>query len=327
METTAYVSNIQRFSVHDGPGIRTVVFLLGCPLRCKWCQNPETLKNIPQVMVNHEQCRRCGTCIKGCSQSAISIDKQGNIQIDRKKCIGCLNCIEKCPFEVLEASGKEYTINQVFDEVIKDKVFYNNTGGGLTISGGEPTMSPEFTRELLKICKDNGINTAIETCGYSSWERFEKILEVTDLFLYDFKVFDSEKHKKWTGVDNKCIKENLNEIVNLGKEVIIRIPLIPKVNDDKEEFTRMISYIKSLNKIKEIHILPFHQVGSSKYKMIDEEYELKDLDENNSENVDKCKEIAEKHGFIVSVGGSGSKKNKDFTDKITKRKKSFIYDI
>lgn len=323
----AYISNIQRFSVHDGPGIRTVVFLLGCPLRCKWCQNPETINAKPGLMMNHQLCSGCNACVNICPGKAISRDASGRIITDRENCCGCWKCNNECYFQARQLTGKLYTVEDVFKEIRKDEVVYKNTGGGVTLSGGEPTLHTDFCFQLLEKCRNYGIHTAIETCGYTDWENFEKLLKVTDLFLYDLKLLDGIKHKNWTGVDNAKILGNLKSLVKASADIIIRVPLIPGVNDDVEEFAGMMSFVKGLGSISSIHIMPFHQIGSSKYEMIGADYQLKDLKEQNKENVDKCAKIAADMGFRVSIGGAGFKEEAKAVLKSTPTRSSFLYKV
>ena len=306
-DLTAYVSNIQRFSVHDGPGIRTTFFLLGCPLRCKWCQNPETINPTPQIMMNHQLCARCGACIEACPADAIHVDENGAIITDLRVCSKCFACVKSCNFSAREVTGKSYSVDDLFGVLIRDEEFYRTSGGGVTASGGEPLLQPDFCKQLFYKLKASGIHTAMETCGYAGWGSFEKILDITDLFLYDIKLLDGKKHEKWTGKNNDIILANIKKLSGLGKQIIIRIPLIPGVNDDDEEFRAIVDFVKSLKTIEEIHILPFHQIGSSKYDMIGRDYELSDLDVENSENIDHCENIARQAGFRVSVGGAGFK--------------------
>lgn len=299
-----YVSNIQKFSVNDGYGIRTIVFLLGCTLNCKWCQNPETLINKPTLMFAADLCKGCNRCRGVCPKGGPQILENGVLVLNRGQCINCFQCAETCPYEALKLSGKELTVGDVLKEVLKDKVFYKNTGGGLTVSGGEPLMQIGFTEELLKRVKQEGIGTCIETAGNVPWVNFEKVLPYTDLFLYDVKFDDADLHMEWTGCDNRLIQENLEKLVMTDKEVIVRIPLIPDVNDGLE-FKRIIDRITEMERIKEIHILPFHQLGSSKYDQMGMEYTMGDCREDNEEMVRECERYAIAKGFRVSVGGSG----------------------
>jgi len=285
-----YVSNIQKFSVNDGYGIRTIVFLLGCTLKCKWCQNPETLENKPTLMFVADLCKGCNRCRKVCPNG--------------EQCISCFQCAEACPYEALKLSGREMSAEQVLNEVMKDKVFYKQSGGGVTISGGEPLMQVDFTAEILRLIKKEGIGTCIETAGNVPWLNFEKVLPYTDLFLYDVKFLDPQLHTKWTGCSNRLILENLEKLVRFDKEIIIRIPLIPGINDGPE-FRAIIDRVSEFESIKEIHILPFHQLGSSKYEQMGMDYSMIDHREENDEMVRECEQYAIKKGFRVSVGGSG----------------------
>lgn len=320
---TALVSNIQKFTVHDGMGIRTTVFLLGCPLRCKWCQNPEAIKGTPDIMMSHELCTNCGACIAACPENAIYVGEDGKICTDWGKCTTCFECVKECYFKAREKTGTPYSVDELYDELVKDEEFYKTSGGGVTISGGEPMMSADFVQELFTKLKGRDINTAIETCGFAPWRCFETIFDVTDLFLYDIKLINSEKHKHWTMADNELILRNVRKLAEMGKQIIIRVPLIPDVNDGDKEFANIVTFAKSLKGVDELHILPFHQVGSSKYESVDLKYEMADWKEENAERIEKCKVMAEKMGFRVSVGGTGFRVDRD--SHVTR--KGYIYNI
>jgi pyruvate formate lyase activating enzyme len=220
--------------------------------------------------------------------------------------------------------GKSYTVEDCFEEILKDKVFYRNTGGGVTLSGGEPTLYPDFLIRLFELCKEEGIHTAIETCGYTSWKSFEKIAGSIDLFLYDIKVIDPEKHRVWTGVDNRLILRNAQKLARMGKKMIVRVPLVPGVNDGEEEFRRIAEFAKSLETVKTMHLLPFHHIGQSKYETLDMEYAVSDLAEPNQGTIRKCRRIAEEVGLRVNIGGSGFVSESPETDE-TPRESFFIY--
>lgn len=300
-----YISNIQRFSVHDGPGIRTLVFFLGCPLRCKWCQNPENLKAQPQLTYNRQDCIGCGECLKVCPQDAISVDQKGRIQTDRNRCEACGRCVEVCFPGARSICGTSYTVEGCFKEILKDRVFYRNSGGGVTLSGGEPTMYPDFVSRLLELCQEEGIYTAIETCGHTNWKSLERVARFTDLFLYDIKAIDPEKHRRWTGVDNRRILSNARRLARMKKKMIVRVPLIPGVNDNEQEFRRIVEFAKSLETVKTMHLLPFHHIGKSKYETLDMDYAVNKLKEPDEKKIEKCRQIGEQYGLRVDIGGSG----------------------
>lgn len=299
-----YVSNIQKFSVNDGYGIRTIVFLLGCTLRCRWCQNPETLFPKPTLMFNEDLCKGCNGCKKVCPKGGPNFINNSPAILDMSQCIKCFHCADRCPYEALKVSGKEMTSEQVYHEVMKDQVFYRQSGGGITISGGEPLMQIDFTAEILRLVKQEDIGTCIETAGNVPWEYFEKILPYTNLFLYDIKLRDADLHKKWTGSDNLLILSNLEKLAKRNREIIVRVPLIPDVNDGKE-FKNIIDYIVEMNSMKELHILPFHQYGSSKYNHMGLCYSMSEWKENDVYMINECQQYAESKGLRVSVGGSG----------------------
>ena len=253
MKTTIF--DIARNSYVDGPGIRTTVFFKGCNLRCAWCHNPESQSVKPQIMFYRNKCTGCGKCKEKCPNAF-------------EKCDLCGKCTIYCPHDAREICGKEYTVDEVLKEIIKDKSFYEASGGGVTFSGGECMLQIDFLEEILKECKKNGIHTAVDTAGHVPYDKFERILPYTDLFLYDVKCFDSEKHRKYTGVGNELILENLKRLLNAGKAVWIRIPIIPTVNDASEEMQKINEYIFSCGKPEKIELLPYHAMGEHKYTAI-----------------------------------------------------------
>jgi len=302
MERRALISNIQKFCTYDGPGIRTVVFFMGCPLKCKWCQNPENLKAGPVMMFDREKCVSCGACISACENNAVKRNENGQIEFARSLCCGCGRCLEYCYHMAREICGSSRTVADVYQEVMKDEVFFRNTGGGITLSGGESTLYPNYVKELLEKIKEKGIHTAVETCGYCKEEHLKMIMDSVDLFLYDFKLYTNELHKKWTGQENKLIKQNLEYLVKHEKDIVIRIPLITGVNDG-EEFEKILHYLGQYPSIKMIHIMPFHQLGQSKYELSDTSYEMSEWKECTMEAAAKCEKKALKKGFLINVGG------------------------
>lgn len=245
-----FVSQIQRFSLHDGPGIRTTIFLKGCNLRCKWCHNPESQLAQKQMMYYKDKCIGCGKCAEVCPHQL-------------KKCDFCGKCELYCPADARKVCGKEYSVDEVFSEIAKDKMFYENSGGGATFSGGECMLQIDFLYEILKKCKENGIHTAIDTAGNVPWEYFERVLPYADLFLYDVKAISDELHKQGTGVSNKLILENLLRLS--GKcDIIVRIPIIGGFNDDNAEVKKIAEFLKKIKCIKK-ELLPYHSMGEHKY--------------------------------------------------------------
>ena len=265
------IFNIQHYSIHDGPGIRTNVFLKGCPLRCLWCSNPESQQQVPQLMFRADRCTGCGACISSCPVSAISLVDQ-RVQNDRSLCTGCGACVAVCPNEAREIIGTTATAGEVFDEVAQDKLFYAKDGG-VTLTGGEVLAQPAFASAILQLCRQAKIHTAIETCGFADWAALKEVLQYTDLVLYDLKEMDPEFHKKYTGVDNSRILENLKKIDDqMDLEIWVRVPLIPGCNDDKENLLATARFVKeNLHKCTQIHLLPFHRLGEGKYEQLENE--------------------------------------------------------
>jgi len=252
---TATIFDIERNSYVDGPGIRTTVFFKGCNLRCAWCHNPESQSPKPQMMFFKNKCTGCGKCKEKCPNHLES-------------CEICGKCTLYCPHDAREICGKEYTVDEVVREILKDKAFYEASGGGVTFSGGECMLQIDFLEDLLKECQKNGIHTAVDTAGYVPFEQFEQILPYTELILYDIKCFDSEKHKQYTGVGNELILENLKRLLATDKSVWIRIPIIPTVNDTEEEIRSIRSFLLSCGTPEKVELLPYHAKGAHKYAAI-----------------------------------------------------------
>ncbi len=263
-ELSAVVTNIQRYCVDDGEGIRTTVFLKGCPLRCVWCHNPETYSAIPQLMHRKEKCTACGRCVTVCPERARTVFPDGAVT-DREKCTVCGKCAEVCPACACEVCGKEMTVSEVIAIAARDKIFYETSGGGLTVSGGECSMHPEFTLALISAAKERGIGAAVETCGYGKSEFFLEALRLGVSFLYDIKEMDPEKHKRLCGVSNGLILSNLEMLMGAGADITIRIPLIPGVNDSDEEISAIAEFLK-VNRLKyrTAQIMPYHPLGTGK---------------------------------------------------------------
>ena len=303
------IFNFQRYSIHDGPGIRTLVFLKGCPLRCIWCCNPESQTLVTEIEFHHQLCTQCGKCITACPTGAINSDLLllSAPKIDPSKCQHCGACVDVCPSGALKRIGEWYTPEQVMHEVLKDAAVFRRSGGGVTLSGGEPMSQPEFTYEVLKACYEHNIHTALETTGAVRWNLYEKILPVTDLFLYDLKHMDSRIHEKLTGVPNQQILENAHRISQSGKDVIVRIPFIPGINTDEQNLSALAEFTASIKPL-EIHLMPFHQLGKDKYERLGLPYSLKyhpSLNElaDGAELLDNARQILAKNDIPVFIGG------------------------
>lgn len=296
------ISNIQRFSTKDGDGIRTTVFFKGCPLRCKWCHNPETFSQGFDVMYNSENCTLCGRCVAMCKKGAIKIE-QGKLITDTSKCISCGECADCCYYNAREISGKSLSADEVSAMIAKDIPFYNESGGGVTFSGGECMLYPDYLLKLLTFCKSRRIHTAIDTSGFVRWESFEKVLPYTDIFLYDIKAFSTDLHEKLTGAPNHLIWENLEKLAERKANINLRIPVIEGCNADLEELERIAEKTEALG-IKKVNILPYHDMGKYKYTKLNMDYEGDSMKTPTQKKLDEIKKIFENHGFTdVKIGG------------------------
>ena len=298
------VINIQKCSIHDGPGIRTTVFFKGCPLNCIWCHNPESKAYNKDVLYNEEKCKKCETCIKCCPENAI-YSEDNKVCLDRSKCSHCETCLDYCLNSAREVVGKEYTIKDLVKEIEKDRMFYEESGGGVTLSGGEVmTQNIDYIERLVKILYEKGISVAIDTCGYAKYEAYEKILPYVDVFLYDIKLMNNQKHILFTGKDNNLILENLIKLCNNNANVNIRIPLIDGVNvdDGNKEVKEIISFLKALN-IKKVNLLPYHNIGMHKYKKLDINYDESKMDRPSDKKLEEIKNLFAAENFDTSIGG------------------------
>ncbi|AOT69807.1 glycyl-radical enzyme activating protein [Geosporobacter ferrireducens] len=299
-----FIFNVQHYCIHDGPGIRTNVFLKGCPLRCLWCQNPESQSTRKQLFFLSENCSTCGRCVSICPNQAVII--QGNkIKTNRLLCKTCGQCVDVCSREARSIVGEYITAGEVFRKIEQDKIFYQGSGGGVTISGGEPFAQPEFTKSIIKLCRDAQIHTAIETSGYARWEVIQEILQYVDLVLYDIKHMKSSDHKQLTGVYNELILENAKKIHHdLKVPLIARVPIIPGYNDSLENIRETGEFVSSqLGKSVKVHLLPFHRLGESKNERLECRAGSFDSSPPSEVHMDKLKKIIETFGLNVQIGG------------------------
>ncbi len=309
MNPSAMVTNIQKFSVHDGPGIRSLIFTKGCPLRCLWCANPENIHFGPDLMLFPDKCIGCKRCVDICPQNAITIarntDGKEYIQSHRELCIRCGACAKVCFSQSRVLKGEVLSCEQVEKKVDKDLPFYKNSGGGITFSGGEPLLHPQFIARIAKHYREKGLSTAVETCGFVPWENFEIVLPWVDWFLFDIKFIDSRKHKKYCGQENQPILENLQKLSRDGRcRIVIRIPIIPGVNDDKSDLALTGAFLgKRKDRLTGVHILPYHNYGTSKYDALGVPYQLSALESPTDEYMQQIRGTLEQYGLKVQIGG------------------------
>lgn len=296
MSNTGKIFNIQKFSTHDGPGIRTVVFLTGCPMHCIWCSNPESQAVSGAIFWDERKCIGCGLCEQSCPYGIVP-----GMQGTDRKCIRCGECVKHCPSTALERMGEDMTVEKVMEAVKRDKAFYEESGGGITISGGEPLLQPEFVTALAKEIKREGYHLAIETTGYADWEAADRVFELCDLVLYDMKHMDSEQHKKYTGVSNERILENAYLAAEKGFPLIYRVPLLGGINANMENMEALGEFAVRTG-VKEIHLLPYHTYGEHKYKLLRSRYQC-DAYRPDEDEMNKIRNLLEKKGLTIKTGG------------------------
>ena len=295
------IARIERGAVHDGPGVRTVLFLKGCPLRCVWCHSPETQSVVPQVLLYPDRCLACGACETTCPYHAAG-PRFGPAGIDRAQCAVCGTCTDVCPTAARMLSGRPMSVDAVLAELLADRIFYDQSGGGVTLSGGEPLMQPRFTLALLERCRRERIHTAIETCGLAETCTLLKAARLTDLFLFDLKIADDERHRRVTGRSNRRILANLAALAAVHPQVRARIPIVPGINDDTDNLEALGTLLAQA-RIGGVDILPYHRAGVAKYERLGRPYPLRDIEPPSAEALDASARTLRAHGLAVHIGG------------------------
>ncbi len=299
------IFDIRKYTLHDGPGVRTTVFFKGCPLSCLWCCNPESQASRPELVWVAERCLGCDLCLAECPADALKTSDAGAKVVDRERCERCGRCAERCPGDALNLFGRRVTVEAVLAEVTRDALYFEGSGGGLTLSGGEPMAQPDFAAALLWRYKheEKGESTAVETCGHVEWPVFERLAADVDLFLYDIKHMDPAEHRRLTGRDNRLILENARRLAQAGRALVIRLPLIAGINDHRENLEATADFALSLAGVTRVDLLPYHRLGEPKYRRLEREYALGKLPSLPEERVAQVRQILEKRGLEVRVGG------------------------
>lgn len=297
-DRTGLVFDIQRFSIHDGPGIRTTVFMKGCPLRCRWCSNPESIKPYPEIMTFDVRCNKCNKCLDVCSPGAIEIGE--TIKIDRSKCNLCMECVKVCYPAAIKVAGQYMSVEEVVEEVEKDRLFYQNSGGGVTVSGGEPLFQWEFVAALFKECQERHLHTTLDTTGCAKWPAIEQVLKYTDLVLYDIKHMDPLRHRDKTGRSNALILNNAKKVARETR-TWLRFPVIPGYNDSESNI-RQLSEFGLACGVEKVCLIPYHRWGEGKYKRLGRKYLFGGIEPPTSDHIDEVRRTIESHGLTVTIG-------------------------
>jgi pyruvate formate lyase activating enzyme len=299
---TGKIFDIKKYAIHDGPGIRTTVFFKGCPLSCGWCHNPEGLSRTTQRVYRVERCIGCMECVKACPNNALTAKENGPKWL-AANCAYCKTCARACPAQTLEFIGKTMSVKDVVTEIVKDTLFYDESRGGVTFSGGEPLMQPSFLMKLLKACGDLDLHRTVDTCGYADTRTLLKVATHVELFLYDLKHMDPEKHYSYTGVPIDMILTNLKRLSRQGARIIIRLPVIPGINNDGENIERTGTFLSSLASVNQVNILPYHRAAEAKYKNLGVKYKAADIKRPDRDHLESIARQLEKYDLQVNIGG------------------------
>ena len=302
-EIKGLIFDIKKFAIHDGPGIRTTVFLKGCPLSCWWCHNPEAMNPEPELVLFEDKCIGCGECFQACKHQGHEVQPDGSRIYHREICELCGACVEVCYAEALVMEGRQVTVEEVMVELRKDIPFYQNSSGGITLSGGEPLYQHEFALAVLEQCKAEELHTALDTSGQAPWKIFEKVLPHVDLVLFDLKHIDGASHKDLTGASNRLILENLEKIGEYGVPIEIRMPIIPGINDDREDIERAARFLLDIKGIGRVELLPYHRLGESKYARLEMDYKLRELEPPGKERMNEIADWMRPFDLEIHVEG------------------------
>jgi pyruvate formate lyase activating enzyme len=302
LETTGIVFDIKRYSIHDGPGIRTTVFLKGCPLRCFWCHNPESQSPEPQFLYRPERCILCEGCADACPSGAVSRDGERMVR-DPLQCTLCGTCVEACPADARELVGRSLSIGEVMEEIERDRLYFDESGGGVTFSGGEPLLQPDFLTGLLQSCRERGVRTAVDTAGHVRADIIARIAMLADLVLLDLKHLDPERHREATGVSNTLIMSNLRRVVQSGARVVVRIPMVAGFNDGEENISETITFLRTLDPVPEVNLLPFHRAARDKHRRFGMPYRASENRELSQLEIEAICERFLSAGITAKIGG------------------------
>lgn len=302
MDVQGIVFDITRYAIHDGPGIRSTVFFKGCPLSCPWCHNPESRAAMPELCLTPQRCVNCGACVQACPHGAIAPHEEV-LNTDTGKCARCGTCVEACPSGARRMAGHEMSVAEVLAEVEKDRIFYDESHGGVTFSGGEPLMQADFLRACLEACRQRGYHTTLDTCGYARIETVLSVAATTNLVLYDLKLMDDARHRQYAGVSNAPILDNLRALDARGHALWIRVPLIPGINDDDDNLSATAAFVQSLRTRPPLHLLPYHRAGSDKYQRFGKRYTMAGTPPHTRERLAEIAGRLAALGLDVKVGG------------------------